>query len=62
MKITALETFGLDVNGKALLHASGMAAISTLMLATLKKGYKILTHYSLYGGTDDLYGKMWLIK
>src|SRR5437762_5192860 len=37
-KVAALETFGLDLNVKAILHASGMAAISTLMLATLKPG------------------------
>ena len=53
-KITALEIFGLDVEAKGILHASGMAAISTLFLSTLKTGDKIITHYSLYGGTDDL--------
>ena len=53
-KITALETFGLNVEAKGLLHASGMAAISTLLLSTLKAGDKILTHYSLYGGSDDI--------
>jgi methionine-gamma-lyase len=37
-----------------ILHSSGMAAITTLMLATLKPGDKILSHYSLYGGTNDL--------
>lgn len=52
-KITALETFGLGIEAKGILHASGMAAISTLLLSTLKAGDKILTHYSLYGGTDD---------
>ena len=63
-KITALETFGLiDKNGSALqakgiLHASGMAAISTLILSTLKPGDKILTHFSLYGGTDELLQKI----
>lgn len=53
-KITALETFGLGIEAKGILHASGMAAISTLMLATLKPGDKILTHFSLYGGTNEL--------
>ena len=57
-KIAAMETFQLERNGKpleakAILHASGMAAISSLLLATLKKGDKILTHYSLYSGTQD---------
>jgi len=53
-KIAALETFGLDIRVKGILHASGMAAISTLMMATLKPGDKILTHYSLYGGTNEM--------
>jgi methionine-gamma-lyase len=53
-KITALETFGLNIEAKGILHASGMAAISTLFLSTLKAGDKIITHYSLYGGTDNL--------
>jgi methionine-gamma-lyase len=63
-KITALETFGINGHGqdgmgaKGILHASGMAAISTLMLATLKPGDKILTHFSLYGGTDELVEKI----
>ncbi len=57
-KITALETFGLGVEAKGILHASGMAAISTLMLATLKPGDKIITHYSLYGGTEELVSKI----
>lgn len=53
-KIAALETFGLNKEVKGILHASGMAAISTLMLATLKPGDKILSHFSLYGGTNEL--------
>jgi methionine-gamma-lyase len=53
-KIAALETFGLDINAKGILHSSGMAAITTLLLSTLKSGDKILTHYSLYGGTNEL--------
>jgi methionine-gamma-lyase len=57
-KITALETFGLDMDAKGILHSSGMAAISTLLLATLKPGDKILTHYSLYGGTNELVNKI----
>jgi len=60
LKIAAMESFGItDANGKpiqlkALLHASGMAAISTLFHINLKKGDKVLTHYSLYGGTEEL--------
>jgi methionine-gamma-lyase len=63
-KIAALESFGIaDENGmplqlKAILHSSGMAAITTLMMATLKAGDKVLTHYSLYGGTQELLEKI----
>ena len=63
-KIAALETFGLEdknsspLRVKGILHSSGMAAISTMMLSTLKAGDKILTHYSLYGGTDELVHKV----
>src|SRR5687768_141465 len=53
-KIAALECFGLNLSLKGILHSSGMAAITTLFLSTLKAGDKILTHYSLYGGTNDL--------
>jgi methionine-gamma-lyase len=57
-KIAALETFGLGFEVKGILHASGMAAISTLMLSTLKPGDKIITHFSLYGGTEELVSKI----
>lgn len=63
-KISAMETFGITdataspLKVKALLHASGMAAISTLLLANLKQGDKILSHFSLYGGTQDLLNRL----
>ncbi len=57
-KIAALETFGLGIEAKGILHSSGMAAIFTLMLATLKPGDKIITHFSLYGGTEELVSKI----
>src|SRR5689334_13502865 len=57
-KIAALEAFGGHLELKAILHASGMAAISTLLMANLKSGDKILSHYSLYGGTDDIIYKL----
>jgi methionine-gamma-lyase len=63
-KVSALETFGItDANGsqlavKTILHASGMAALSTLMIANLKTGDKILSHFSLYGGTQELVEKV----
>ena len=59
-KIAALESFGIkDKKGnpvelKAFLQSSGMAAITTLMLMNLKAGDKVLSHYSLYGGTEEL--------
>jgi len=62
--IAALETFGLTnadgtpMQAKALLHASGQAAMTTLFLGTLKAGDTILTHYSLYGGTYELMNKV----
>lgn len=57
-KIAALETFGLNVSAKGLLHASGMAAITTLFLSNLKAGDKVLTHFSLYGGSDEILYKL----
>lgn len=58
--IAALEAFGITGDDgqplklKALLHASGQAAMATLFLGTLKAGDTILTHFSLYGGTHEL--------
>ena len=63
-KIALLEAFGLkDKNGqplalKAILHASGMAALSTMILSNLKAGQKMLTHQSLYGGTHEFAEKI----
>jgi methionine-gamma-lyase len=57
-KITALETLQLNIEAKGILHASGMAAISTLFLSNLKKGDKVLTHFSLYGGSDEILYKL----
>jgi len=63
-KIAALEAFSLtDADEKPLLlkgilHASGMAALSTMILSTLKTGDAILSHYSLYGGTQELIDKI----
>ncbi len=58
--IAAMEAFGLKNDDgtplqlKAILHASGQAAMTTMFLANLKAGDKILSHYSLYGGTHEL--------
>lgn len=58
-KVAAMESFGIsDESGnplqlKAYLHSSGMAAISTLLFSTLDTGDAVLSHYSLYGGTQE---------
>jgi len=63
-KIAALEAFGLMAEDgsplelKAILHSSGMAAITTLLLSNVKEGQKIITHYSLYGGTQEMVDKV----
>jgi len=57
-KIGTLETFGLNIEAQSILHSSGMAAISTLFLCNLKKGDKVLTHFSLYGGSDEILHKL----
>lgn len=66
-KIAALESFDVSYHGeplqlKAILHSSGMAALSTLLLSTLNQNEKILTHYSLYGGTQEMMDKVLPLK
>ena len=62
--IAALEAFGLKqpdgspLELKALLHASGQAAMTTLFMSNLKSGDSIFSHYSLYGGTYELMHKV----
>lgn len=57
--IAALEAFGIsDAGGspiqlKALLHASGQAAMASMFLSNVVAGDTIVTHYSLYGGTHE---------
>ncbi len=58
-KIAALEAWGIEAGGKPLelkgqLFASGMGAISALMLANLKPGDKVIAQGTLYGGTNEL--------
>jgi len=57
-RISALETFQINMEAKGILHASGMAAISTLFLSNLKQGDKVLTHFSLYGGSEEILFKL----
>lgn len=63
-KIALMEAYSLtDSAGqplklKAILHASGMGAITTMLLSSLKSGDKIITHQSLYGGTQEMLDKI----
>ena len=63
-KIALLEGFGLKDDAgaplllKSILHSSGMAAVTTLLLGNLKAGDKIITHHSLYGGTQEMIDKI----
>jgi methionine-gamma-lyase len=62
--IAALEAFGLknedgsQMKLKALLHASGQAAMTTMFLSNLRTGDTLLSHFSLYGGTYELMHKV----
>ena len=62
--IEALEAHGLTnekgepLELKALLHSSGQAAMSTLFLSNLSAGDTLVSHFSLYGGTQELMQKI----
>jgi methionine-gamma-lyase len=53
-KIAALEAYGLGFEASAVMTSSGMSAISTLLLGTLRSGDKVLSQANLYGGTTEL--------
>ena len=53
-KIAALESHGADEPAYGLFCASGMAAISTVLLGLCHPGDVILTQEDLYGGTSAL--------
>ncbi len=57
-KLAYLEAYDTGLNAYGFLTSSGMSAISTLMLGTLKQGDKILTQGNLYGGTTELFIKV----
>jgi len=57
-KIALLETHGSDLVAKGIMVSSGMAAISTLVMGCLKSGDKLLTQGNLYGGTTELFLKI----
>ena len=62
--IAALESHGIkNEDGTPLeliayLHSSGQAAMSTLFLSNLSAGDTLISHYSLYGGTQELMQKL----
>jgi len=57
-KIALLETHGTDLTATGIMVSSGMAAISTLVMGCLKSGDKLLTQGNLYGGTTELFLKI----
>ncbi len=57
-KIAALEGYGLEHEVAGLMTSSGMSAITTLLLAMLQKGDRVLTQANLYGGTTELLDKV----
>ena len=58
-KIAAMESFDIaNIESKAVMVSSGMSAISTALLATLKAGDALLTQGNLYGGTTEMFTKV----
>lgn len=57
-KIAALESAGTGVEAAGMLFSSGQAAVSTMVMGILKAGDKILTQGNLYGGTTELFVKI----
>lgn len=57
-KLACLEAYDTGLDAYGFLTSSGMSAISTLVLGTLKHGDKILTQANLYGGTTELFIKV----
>lgn len=54
-KVAALETYGSNLQAEGLLFASGMAAISSVLLSFgLGKGDTIITQGNLYGTTTEM--------
>ncbi len=57
-KLAKLEVFGSDDKASAVMFSSGMSAISSLLLSCLKAGDKVLTQGNIYGGTTELFTKI----
>lgn len=54
-KLEQLETFGLNLEAKALVFATGMSALSALYQSVLKPGDKILAQGNIYGTSVDYF-------
>lgn len=57
-KIAALETYGSDIRGHAVMTNSGMAAVHVLLSGLLQAGDSILSQPNVYGGTTELLQKI----
>jgi methionine-gamma-lyase len=57
-KLAQLEVFGSDDQAAAVMFSSGMSAISTLLMSCLRPGDKVLTQGNIYGGTTELFTKV----
>ena len=57
-KIAQMEAFDLPGQGYGYLTSSGMSAITTLMMATVRSGEAVLTQANLYGGSTELLSKI----
>lgn len=57
-RIADLEAFDLDDDAWGIMTSSGMSAISSIMMGLCQSGDKILTQGNLYGGTTELFGKV----
>ncbi len=57
-KLAKLEVYGSDDQAAAIMFSSGMSAISTLLMSCLKPGDKVLTQGNIYGGTTELFLKV----
>ena len=57
-KIAALEGFDLEEEVFGIMTSSGMSAISGIIMGLCESGDKILTQGNLYGGTTELFAKI----
>ncbi len=56
-KLEQLETFGLNIEAKALVFSSGMSALAALYQSVLKPGDKILAQGNIYGTAVDYFNQ-----